>query len=175
MGSVLAAELRERLPKWRPAGILVIGAGEIAREIARHLAKADLGEMTFVNRTETRAAKLTDHYGGRTRPWAELHEAMAASDVIVAATAARRLILSKPRLDAVMSQRGERPPLIIDAGLPRNVETGWPRRSLISTRSRNARARPWRVDGRTYPSSSASSIKRWLGGSNGMALVPSNT
>lgn len=124
LGSVLAAGLRERLPKRRPASILVIGAGEIAREIARHLAKAELGEMTFVNRTETRAAKLVEHYGGRTRPWAELDEVMAASDVVVAATAARRPILSKARLDAVVSQRGDRPPLIIDAGVPRNVETG---------------------------------------------------
>ena len=108
------------------AGILIIGAGKAAQHAARHLAKCRCGAITIVNRTDSRAEKLASQCGGEWRPWPELLEAIEASDVVVAATAASQPILDRTALEALAYVRAPESLFIIDAGLPRNVEPGSP-------------------------------------------------
>jgi glutamyl-tRNA reductase len=127
VGSVLAAMLAERC-SMQPAGhllnILIIGAGAAARNIGQHLAKHHLGTVTFINRTEARAAALAAYCAGHALPWSALPGALIKADVVIAATAAPQPILTRPVLDEVMQQRPQHPLLVIDTGLPRNVEPG---------------------------------------------------
>jgi glutamyl-tRNA reductase len=104
--------------------ILIIGAGAAARNIGQHIAKHHLGTMTFINRTQARAAALAAYCAGHALPWSALSEALSQADVVIAATAAPHPIVTRPVLDEVMRRRPQRPLLVIDTGLPRNVEPG---------------------------------------------------
>jgi glutamyl-tRNA reductase len=118
LGSALASLLAGRGSE----RILVLGAGAVARDIGRHLAKRRLGPLWFVNRTDTRAAELADECRGAAHPWSALAALLREADVVIAATSA--LVLGREMLDAAAAARPERPLLVVDAGVPRNVEPG---------------------------------------------------
>jgi glutamyl-tRNA reductase len=129
IGSALAGWLAPRCRAaacGQPAHIVVLGAGEAARNIAHHLSKQRLGRLSFLNRTESRAADLAKQCAGRAYPWQALPEVLAAADVVVAATAAPRPVLGRSLLEQVVGSRPGRPLLVVDVGLPRNVEPGGP-------------------------------------------------
>jgi len=102
--------------------VLVLGAGELAREAAHQLAKQADADLVFVNRTWTRAREVADHCGGRALPWESLERELAAADVVVAATTAPEPVLGAATLAAAFRARAGRAWLVVDAGLPRNVE-----------------------------------------------------
>lgn len=116
VGSAIAGMLRARADTCRR--ILILGAGEAARAIGAHLAKSGFGELCWMNRTGERAAELAERFGGRARPWAELREALRETDAVVAATGAPKPVVTRAMLTDA------HPSLIIDAGMPRNVEAG---------------------------------------------------
>lgn len=129
LGSALASMLAERIRKTHPQGgsrprILLIGAGSVARDISRHLAKRRLGELAHINRTTVKARDLAEESGGRVLPWSSLPAALAEADIAIAATAATTPILLRDTLDEVVRHGRSHPRLVVDAGVPRNVEPG---------------------------------------------------
>jgi glutamyl-tRNA reductase len=127
IGSALAGWLAPRCGPavlGRAARVVLLGAGEAARNIAHHLHKQGLGDLCFLNRTEARAAELARRHAGRALPWGALAEALAGADVVIAATAAPQPVLGRTLLEQALRRRPSRPLLVVDAGLPRNVEPG---------------------------------------------------
>jgi len=104
--------------------ILVLGAGETARQVVRSLAeRGGGGRLRIANRDPERARRLAEDVGGiEVVPFAERLETTAASDVVVAATSAPEPLLTRDGLASVMARRAGRPLLIVDLGVPRNVE-----------------------------------------------------
>jgi glutamyl-tRNA reductase len=127
IGSALADWLAPRCRPSAPgqaARIVLLGAGEAARNIAHHLSKRGVGELCVLNRTESRAVELARSCAGRARPWETLAESLTEADVVIAVTAAPQPVLGRALLEEVVRRRPGRPLLVIDAGLPRNVEPG---------------------------------------------------
>jgi len=128
LGSAIASMLAEHELPLRQAGhiprVLILGAGEIARDIGRHASKGGGRQLTFINRTWERAQKLAEFCGGQAQDWAALPAALAQADVVVAATACPKPILRREQLDQALARQCGREFLIMDAGVPRNVETG---------------------------------------------------
>jgi glutamyl-tRNA reductase len=102
--------------------ILIVGAGPAARTIARRLAKAAPSPITIVNRTAERADQLADEIGGRSVAMSSLDAALLDAEVVVAAVAAPRAVLSSQRLIDLRRARPDWSPTIIDVGAPANVE-----------------------------------------------------
>lgn len=125
VGSALAGLLARR---WRRSNypgdpeILIIGAGDAAQNIGRHLLKRRFGSLTFVNRSHERAAALASECGGRVRTWPEIGAVLIRADFVIVATSAGEPVLRRRLLDTVVDLRGDRPLVVIDAGVPRNVE-----------------------------------------------------
>jgi len=120
IGAAIAAMLEPRTL----GPVLIIGAGKIAGDVGRHLAKKNLGPLLFVNRSPERAVKLARECHGEALPWERLADLLAYSAVVIAATAAAAPILDRALLDEIASKCSDTPPLVIDAGVPRNVEAG---------------------------------------------------
>ncbi len=101
--------------------VLIVGAGEMATLAAQavHAAPATQGghEITIINRTYERAARLSRSVGGRALDWLQFGSALAWADAIIAATDAQQPIIRA----ASLSDR-KTPLLLLDLGLPRNVE-----------------------------------------------------
>jgi glutamyl-tRNA reductase len=133
IGSAIASMLAEHEVELRSGSItprvLIIGAGEMARDIGRHVAKGNYRQVTFINRSPDKAAQLARHCGGKALDWTSLHQALAGHHFVIAATSCPKPILTREGLRAADRANGSTVRLIIDAGMPRNVETG----SLIRT------------------------------------------
>ncbi len=101
---------------------LVIGAGEMAELAATALRQHRIASIICINRTRTRAEQLAMKVGGRAVDWARLHEALAAVDLVISATAAPHIVLSVQEMTQAMRLRSGRPLLIFDIALPRDIE-----------------------------------------------------
>ena len=101
--------------------VLVVGLGEIGRDAARNL--VDHGaRVTVVNRTFARAAAWAAETGALARPWAELPQALAASDIVLSSTAAEAPVITAAMVVAALRARRGQPLLLIDQAVPRDIE-----------------------------------------------------
>ena len=96
--------------------LLVLGAGSMAGLAARTGAAAG-AEVTCVNRTYGRAQRLADSIGAKARPLAELTDALAETDLLVACTGARDVFVDAAQL------KGSRVVGIVDLALPADVSS----------------------------------------------------
>lgn len=118
-----AVELAESiLGDLRGKNILVLGAGEMATLIARHLVDKGPKAVFISNRTYSRAVELAWALDGKAVRFDSLPEYLALSDVVLCATSATHNILEKRHIEAGMARRGERRMFIIDVSFPRNVD-----------------------------------------------------
>ena len=102
---------------------MVLGGGEAGRDIACHLSKVRLANLTFSARNQEQSASMAREFHGATADWSEVHNWLPGVDVLIAATSARLTILDEAPLRCFTQSRS-RPLLIVDAGVPRNVDPG---------------------------------------------------
>ncbi len=95
--------------------VLVVGSGIVGRGVAEQL--APYGRVTLVYRTRPPDAGFLRATDARAVPWASLPEELPLADVVVTAVKTAGRILGPAELG---SRR--RPLVVIDLGLPRNVD-----------------------------------------------------
>ncbi len=101
----------------------MVGAGQVARDLVRALAKQKRCNLVIVNRSGERAVELAGETGATAAPFERLAEICQSASIVVAATAAATPILGPRELDLLPRESG-RGLLVIDAGLPHNVSSG---------------------------------------------------
>ena len=101
--------------------VLVVGAGKMSKLAARHLRAAGTAALLVTNRSPERAAELAAEVEGTARPWDELRELVAASDVVLSSTGSREPILTRDLVKRAMKARRWRPQVIIDIAVPRDA------------------------------------------------------
>jgi glutamyl-tRNA reductase len=118
LGAAAVAVAEQTLGSLRGRRVVLVGAGSVAVSLARCLTSRG-AHLTIVNRTESRARELAATTGAAVRSWHQLGPALENPDLIIAATAARRPVVT---VDSLGSTERQRPLLILDLGAPRNVE-----------------------------------------------------
>ena len=111
------------------ARILVVGAGEMGEGVIRAVASHDPAELVVANRTSARAAEvvgaLPAELGSRSRvaSMATVSAALASADVVFSSVATTHPIVEMSVLESAVSRRQpDDPLLVVDLGVPRNVE-----------------------------------------------------
>ena len=106
--------------------VVVLGAGEMGEGMASALsgARAGGGDLVVVNRTWERATALAERVGGRALPFEELPRALTEADLLLSSTGAPGVVVEESDLAAATVGRPERPLLVVDLGMPRNVDPG---------------------------------------------------
>lgn len=117
--SEIAAGFFERFDDKR---ILLIGAGDMGMETLRYLIDAGAKSIRIVNRNQERAADLAKQFKAEVRPWDQLDECLAESELVVSTTSASQPIMTLERFKAIRSKRGSRAVLILDLAVPRDFE-----------------------------------------------------
>jgi glutamyl-tRNA reductase len=103
--------------------VLLIGAGEIARSVACPLVERGARELKVANRSAERARQLQEELPQAVLvPFDERLAAAREAEVIVASTGAQEPILTRKQLKEAMASRPTSPLLVVDLGVPRNVE-----------------------------------------------------
>jgi glutamyl-tRNA reductase len=124
IGSAVAATIRPDATR-----VAVLGAGEAARSVARHLTKRGIVDLTFCNRTAERARRLAVEYGGRALAWSEVESVLRSVDAVAVATSAPAPVLESGVMVRIADWRdraGQPPLTVIDAGFPPQVASPAP-------------------------------------------------
>ena len=101
---------------------LLIGAGETGELTTRHLLDKKLGNLIITNRTRERAEELASKLGGSVSDFSNLAAEIKNADIIVSSINIANYILTAQDMKQAMKQRSNRPLVIIDIGVPRNID-----------------------------------------------------
>ena len=102
--------------------VLVLGAGDMGEAMALGLLKRGAAGIAVANRTGEKAEALAAAVGGQAVELADLTEALVDVDVLLCSTGATTPILDVDAAQAVMARRPDRPLLIVDIAVPRDVD-----------------------------------------------------
>jgi glutamyl-tRNA reductase len=105
--------------------VLLIGTGTIAELAAKQLSKHGVRALLVFGRDIARAERLAERHGGRAVAPDRLCEALAQCDMVISATGAARPIVQRDQVEfARRGRAGSAPLLVIDLGVPRDVDPG---------------------------------------------------
>ena len=119
--------------------VLLVGAGSLARLAGRALREAGVGELVVANRTMATGAALARDLGGRAVPLDRVADELAQADLAVAATAGGTPTVGAATVADALARRDRRgrgpgtpggsragsgPLVLLDLGVPRDVEPG---------------------------------------------------
>lgn len=104
------------------ASAAVVGAGGMSGLAAATTRRQGIGSLTIVNRTPERAERLADATSGKARPWDDLADVVAESDLVISCTGAVGHVITADLLAESAARRGGRPQFVVDLALPRDVE-----------------------------------------------------
>jgi glutamyl-tRNA reductase len=122
--SALAVSLSRRLVgELRSKTVLVVGAGEAGRRAAGALVQNGVGRLLVSTRRSGLAEEIATELNGHIIPYAGVVSALAEVDVLITATAATEPILSADDIAAAVAERPDRPLLIVDIAVPRDVDS----------------------------------------------------
>lgn len=121
-GRALAELQADRPPPVGPRVIVVIGAGKMAVLAARAFGKDGGTHIVVTNRDYRRAMALAEQWRGCAVTFDQLADAVGRADIVIASTSAPHAVLSHDDVAAAMQRRPERPLVIVDIAVPRDVE-----------------------------------------------------
>ncbi len=102
--------------------VLLIGAGETGELTAKHLAARGIGKLIITNRTARKAEELAQTFQATTVPFESFIDTVAEADIVISSVGATEYILTAEKLKTVMNKRTSSPLLIVDIGVPRNID-----------------------------------------------------
>ncbi|MFL5841308.1 MAG: glutamyl-tRNA reductase [Thermoleophilaceae bacterium] len=121
--SSIAVELAEQaLGELGSRTVLVIGAGENGEITARALANRGVSTIFVANRRYDRAIGLAARFGGEAVRFDDLPELLVRADIVVSCTSSPHQIVGREELALVLEQRLERPLLLMDIAVPRDID-----------------------------------------------------
>jgi len=100
---------------------MVVGAGNMAEKCLRHLVKKGVTSIVVVNRSMDRAEALAAEFSGTAVSFGRCLEAMKDVDIVITSTGSPHIILEREDFENVMAGRPERPLVVIDIAVPRDV------------------------------------------------------
>ena len=113
---------RSKVSNLPESSVLVVGAGEAGQTAAEALSIAGAKDITVVNRTHSRAVEVAGRLSGRAGTFDELPEALENSDIVIACTGSPGYVLEARLVADAMSRRLERPLVLMDIAVPRDVD-----------------------------------------------------
>jgi glutamyl-tRNA reductase len=106
----------------KTARVLLVGAGEVAELALKALASENAPVTAVANRSVGSAERLAAQYGARAVPLDKVASELPGADILVASTAAGEPVITARDMEKVIPARRGRPVLLVDLGVPRNIE-----------------------------------------------------
>ncbi len=122
VSSTAVALARSTLGEIDGKTVLVVSAGEAGKLTARTLRESGVAAMLVTNRSAERARELAADLGGSAVPFEQLEPSMCRADIVITSTASPEFVFGRPQVEAVMRQRPNRPLLLIDIAVPRDID-----------------------------------------------------
>ncbi len=118
----VAVELAERVfGSLRGLTVVVIGAGQVAELVTRHLHDAGVGRIAVVNRTLAHAARLAERVSGSAGTLDRLPDWLATADVVVSAITSESALITRAMAERTFGGDQHRLRFLFDLSVPRSV------------------------------------------------------
>ena len=101
--------------------VLVVGAGSLALSVMENLYRSGIKNVNSVNRS-IKNIKLGKSFEIISTSLDTLHDQLQFCDIVIASATAEIPLIGKGAIENALSARKNKPILIIDLGVPRNVE-----------------------------------------------------
>ena len=118
-GLGLARRLHGDLSRCRA---LLIGLGEMSEVFAEALRAVGVADLTFLHPSRARAETAAHRWRAHVRPWEELLESLAASEIVISAVGQGSFAIDAATAKEALRRRRQRPIFLIDAAVPRDVD-----------------------------------------------------
>lgn len=119
----IATDLARRIfSDFREHTAVLVGAGQMIALCARHLHTQGVGRIIIANRDVGRAVALAQNVQGFGVGLTDLDVHLAEADILIACTASPDPIIRLPAVRQALRRRKHRPMLMIDLGMPRDIE-----------------------------------------------------
>jgi glutamyl-tRNA reductase len=119
----VAVELAEKIfSSLNEREVLVIGAGETSEKTARALLSRGAKSIIVASRSFERAEILAKEFGGRAVQFDDWSAEFEKIDIAISSTSAPHHILDCAKLEPLMKRRKNRPLLLIDIAVPRDID-----------------------------------------------------
>ncbi len=103
------------------ARVMLVGAGKMGELAAKNLVSRGVAGLAVVGRSPERAQRLALECDGAVA-MTQLEDALPDSDIVISATNAPHQIITKEQVERAMLGRPERPLVLIDIAVPRDIE-----------------------------------------------------
>jgi glutamyl-tRNA reductase len=121
--SSLAASLSEHIVhKIAEAQVVIVGAGEMAELAVEALRKRGANRILVVSRTLERAGSLVQRWHAEASTFENIDQSLVRADVLISSTSAPHTIIMHQMVKEAMSLRPERPLVLIDIAVPRDID-----------------------------------------------------
>ncbi|MBI1884045.1 MAG: glutamyl-tRNA reductase [Chlamydiae bacterium] len=102
--------------------ILLVGAGKMSEQTVQRLVERGVKGMIASNRSYEKAQALAQKFEGQAVRLDEIHQVARDVDIVISSTAAPHFILHQNEVSGWMKERRQRPLLMIDIAVPRDID-----------------------------------------------------
>ncbi|MDG2084235.1 MAG: glutamyl-tRNA reductase [Planctomycetota bacterium] len=102
--------------------ITIVGAGEVSELVLQNLQGQDRKSLKILNRSKERAEHLARSYSADLGGLEDLPSALISSDLVIASTGATDPVITRQMIKDISSKRKKGALLLVDLGLPRDIE-----------------------------------------------------
>ena len=122
LGSLTVTVAERLFAQLSACRVMLIGAGEIAHLVGKHLKSAGITQFTIANRSRTRGEKLAKVLGGKSIGIDTANSELFRTDILVASTSSSLPIIGKGSVETALRNQKHKPILMVDLAIPRNIE-----------------------------------------------------
>ena len=115
--------LKHELQNTKKPTVLLIGVNQMIKLAANGVRHIDGANMLFANRTAEKAETFAGQYGGTGGGLDQLGDMLTHADAVVSCTSAPGPILTVDLIDQSLRDRADRPCVMIDLAIPRDIES----------------------------------------------------
>lgn len=107
----------------RTRKLVVIGAGEAGRLVAKASRERGVSQIAVVSRSQEKGTELASVLNGTWVPMENLRQELIGADIVITCSGAPHPILKSAMVAEVMNLRPKRPLFVIDIAVPPNAES----------------------------------------------------
>lgn len=112
--------IKNRVSNLKDKKILILGVGDLARDIMGLLTKEEYKSLTITNRSYHKALEISNVYNTDVIGFEDKLAEVAKSDIIISATSAPHAIIKKEEILPLLEEKKEY--IFLDLAVPRDVE-----------------------------------------------------
>ena len=102
--------------------VLLLGTSKMSELSARQMAENGAGSVVVIDQSPTRARELAEKLGGTPATLADRWKCMLRADIVISATGCPHVVLTREEAERIAIERNRVALVILDIGMPRDVE-----------------------------------------------------